>query len=331
MSHEITNRDALAYTGKTPWHGIGTKLTPDATLEQWVEEAGLNYTVEAAPVGYVAGKNGPKICKKRLMLFAGDNGDWFETVSDKYCIHQPRQIVEFYRDLSVNNGFTMDVLGTMSGRRRIWCLAKSPREFDIYGDKIEEYVLLSTNYTGDGSTVFQDTGIRVVCKNTFDLAMHSSSTISKRLSHKMEFNASILKGALGLEDEQRDSLKAALKVFADTTVTDSDKAKFVLDVSHPRATQEQRKEYISKPSRTMENLYRVLNKGEGQQGIQDTVYGLFNGVTRFEDHERNERATGARLTSAWFGHGSSIKSLAWDLCVKDCVAAKSSNAEILRH
>ena len=46
MSHEIDNtagRDAMAYIGQTPWHGLGQALTPNAPLETWQDEAGLNW------------------------------------------------------------------------------------------------------------------------------------------------------------------------------------------------------------------------------------------------------------------------------------------------
>ena len=55
MAHMIDNttgRDAIAYTGATPWHGLGQALTPGASIETWTEQAGLGYTVLESPVLY---------------------------------------------------------------------------------------------------------------------------------------------------------------------------------------------------------------------------------------------------------------------------------------
>ena len=41
MSHMIAKmedgRDAMAYVGDTPWHGLGQQLTSDAPLEVWAK------------------------------------------------------------------------------------------------------------------------------------------------------------------------------------------------------------------------------------------------------------------------------------------------------
>jgi hypothetical protein len=53
MAHMIdttTGTAAIAYAGKTPWHGLGQALTPDASIETWTREAGLSYSVLEAPV-----------------------------------------------------------------------------------------------------------------------------------------------------------------------------------------------------------------------------------------------------------------------------------------
>ena len=55
MAHMIdttTGRAAMAYTGQTPWHGLGQALTPGADIDTWTRQAGLGYTVLESPVQY---------------------------------------------------------------------------------------------------------------------------------------------------------------------------------------------------------------------------------------------------------------------------------------
>jgi hypothetical protein len=44
----------MAYAGQQPWHGPGTPLAPDQSLEVWAQQAGMNGQIEAADVHYIA-------------------------------------------------------------------------------------------------------------------------------------------------------------------------------------------------------------------------------------------------------------------------------------
>ena len=58
MSHNLdlsTGKPAMAYVGKEPWHRLGQKLTPNATIEEWIVEAQLVWQIERVPVYYFFG------------------------------------------------------------------------------------------------------------------------------------------------------------------------------------------------------------------------------------------------------------------------------------
>ena len=58
MSHnlEMVNGKAqMAYAGTKPWHGLGKEVSNDLTPEQFMKEAGLDWTVELKPAFYVDG------------------------------------------------------------------------------------------------------------------------------------------------------------------------------------------------------------------------------------------------------------------------------------
>ena len=42
MIDETTGKAAIAYVGKTPWHGLGQELTPGQDIPTWTREAGLD-------------------------------------------------------------------------------------------------------------------------------------------------------------------------------------------------------------------------------------------------------------------------------------------------
>ena len=39
MAHLI---DTMAYTGQTPWHGLGNVLPPQQSLDIWLQAAGMD-------------------------------------------------------------------------------------------------------------------------------------------------------------------------------------------------------------------------------------------------------------------------------------------------
>ena len=59
MAHEleIVNGQAqMAYVGDVPWHGLGTKVPADLTPDQFMEKAGLNWSVEKEDILTKKGK-----------------------------------------------------------------------------------------------------------------------------------------------------------------------------------------------------------------------------------------------------------------------------------
>lgn len=47
MAHLI---DTMAYTGQTPWHGLGNILPPQQSLDIWLQAAGMDWTIEQSDV-----------------------------------------------------------------------------------------------------------------------------------------------------------------------------------------------------------------------------------------------------------------------------------------
>lgn len=47
MAHLI---DTMAYTGQTPWHGLGNILPAQQSLDTWLQAAGMDWTIEQSDV-----------------------------------------------------------------------------------------------------------------------------------------------------------------------------------------------------------------------------------------------------------------------------------------
>jgi len=63
-------------------------------------------------------------------------------VSQRYKVVQPREILEFYRDLIEVSGFQLETAGVLKGCRKIWVLARIGHSATIQGNDVHDaYVL----------------------------------------------------------------------------------------------------------------------------------------------------------------------------------------------
>ena len=150
MAHMIdmtTGNAAMAFVGQKPWHGLGSELTPGATIEQWTDEAGLGYTVLESPVLYET----PAVTElqrwpDRKVLHRSDTGAPLAVVSDGYHVVQPAQVMDFFRKLSDIGGFELETAGALSDGKRVWALASVGAAAPVLNrDLVKPYLLFGTS------------------------------------------------------------------------------------------------------------------------------------------------------------------------------------------
>ena len=49
MAHLV---ETMAYTGLTPWHGLGSQLPEKQPLEVWAQAAGMDWQIKESPVHF---------------------------------------------------------------------------------------------------------------------------------------------------------------------------------------------------------------------------------------------------------------------------------------
>lgn len=180
MAHLV---EQMAYVGQTPWHGLGNQLAPRQPIEVWERQAGMDWSILESPVHYTADSAGglSQIMSypDHKVLFRSDNKTPLSVVGARYKVVQPREILEFYRDLTAKSGFELDTAGVLKGGRKLWALARTGQTGVLRGnDQTDAYVLLATACDGSMATTAQFTSIRVVCNNTLAVATAGAVTRS---------------------------------------------------------------------------------------------------------------------------------------------------------
>ena len=315
MAHEL---QTMAYIGNEPWHGLGNKLPANQSIEIWQREAGMNWEIEETDVLYSVSKGigiHLKPSYDNKVLYRSDNHEALSVVSKRYKTVQPKEVLEFYRDLTVAGGFQLETAGVLKHGRKLWALAKTGQEVMLRGgDKVKGYLLLATSCDGSMATTAQFTSIRVVCNNTLQLAVGEKKGAVK-VPHSTTFDPIAVKRELGLGMSAWDSFMESITVMAERKVNKFETMHFLVEVLGDPALP-LNEQPNQKALQSVYSLFAGGGKGSDMASASGTAWGLLNGVTEYVDHSRRAMSQDHRLDSAWFGAGASIKNKAFEEALK---------------
>lgn len=104
-------------------------------------------------------------------------------------------------------GVRYETAGSLQEGRRVWLLARLPREYIIAGERISPYMVFSNTHDGSGAVKTVFTPIRVVCNNTLNLALRTAKR-SWSMIHTGDISGKIeeAKNTLFLADEYMSAL-----------------------------------------------------------------------------------------------------------------------------
>lgn len=314
---------SMAWTGQQPWHGLGNQLAPKQPIEIWQKQAGMDWTIESAEVRYVSGNAGTNLGSihafpGQRVLYRSDSKVPLSVVSARYNVVQPREILEFYRDLTEVGGFELETAGVLKDGKKLWALARTGQSVTLKGkDTVNGYLLLATACDGTLATTATFTSIRVVCANTLQIALGDSAGAIK-VPHRSQFDAAAVKRQLGITTSSWDSFMARMRALSERKVSDAVAEKFfqhVLTYSSggPNTPMQATNDRANK---VVQSLYAGNGMGATLASASGTAWGLVNAFTEFVDHQRRARSEDHRRDAAWFGAGATLKQRAFDEAMK---------------
>lgn len=311
MIDESNGRANIAWIGERPWHGMGTEMPEGADLDQWRVAAGLDYSVLRSKVQYT--HDGELREGEGSILLRSDNGNMLSHVTDRYKVVQPKEVIEFYRDLCDVHGFKLETAGALSDGKRVWALARTGEGFTVgRNDRIENYLMLATSYDKSMATRCLFTTVRVVCHNTLSMAV-ADKTGGVSISHAAMFDASKVKLDLGIMDSSSIVMADAFKAMTTRKVKDSEASRWIAKVLFDLTDDKEIQEQTTKATNIIKgvfDLYKGAGKGSGFETANGTAFGLMNAITEHVDHHA-ARNVNNRMQSAWFGAGEKLKAKAY--------------------
>jgi len=319
MSHLV---QTMAYAGATPWHGLGNRLQAFQPLDVWAEAAGMNWRIEETDVMFRTGAHeldAVKAFSEQKVLYRSDTLAPLSTVSQRYQVVQPSQVLEFYRDLTEVGGYQLETAGVLKGGRKLWALARTGQSTTLAGgDEVRGYLLLATACDGTLATTAQFTSVRVVCNNTLQIALGRNRGAVK-VPHRSEFDPQAVKDELGVTISSWDGFMVRMHELAERKVSHTESERFfqrLFTYSWTRPGAEGSVKVNDRGVKAVLSLFEGNGRGATLQSAAGTAWGLVNSVTEYVDHQQRARNPGNRLNSAWFGAGAALKQKAWDAALE---------------
>lgn len=136
---------------KKPWHGLGTivKEAPDSA--DAIRLAGLDWTVVQEPI-YT---NFNKLVEGYRANVRISDRKVLGVVSDRYKVVQNIDAFSFTDEL-LGKGVRYETAGSLQEGRKVWLLARLPREYIIAGERISPYLVFSNTHDGSGRVLLLD-------------------------------------------------------------------------------------------------------------------------------------------------------------------------------
>lgn len=251
------------------------------------------------------------------VLYRSDNLEPLSVVSQRYQEVQPREILEFYRDLTEQSDFDLETAGVLKGGRKLWALARTGQSATLKSKDVSNgYLLLATACDGTLATTAQFTNIRVVCNNTLAVSLANGSGGVVKVPHSTSFDAHSVKQQLGVSVKQWEEHVYEMKQLSERRVTQADAANYLSRVFNDQDNNlilfnSAKKQKDAVPNAKAMNKVMQMFNGQGRgadlDAARDTAYGLLCSITEYVDHERRAMSTDNRLNSAWFGAGAKLK------------------------
>ena len=318
MAHLIENMFSV---GQTPWHKLGTVLDNPPTIEEALELAGMDWEVSKVPTYFETiqkNSGGGTSCREvetgHFVTVRSDTGKPIGNVGKKYEVLQNR---DDFKPFSVitDFGYTLETAGVIDGGKKVWILAKTPKEYMVGDDKILDYILFYTSHDGSSGNCFRDVEIRVVCNNTLTWALSGAKVADYKLRHTSSIKERV--GELTASLKKRNgNVKQAISDmnrFVDTPMTPEmldvyfEAVMPVLKNRHRESVPEMKIWVRNKAKPVYEKLVDLFYNGKGNKG--ETVWDAYNAVTEYHDSHKKHHTDWVKSTQ--FGQSSIDKRRAY--------------------
>ena len=312
MSHEIEINDTVVFGSNKPaWHGLGTVfpglLSP---LRVFAEGVGHRDILEV-PVHL----NGLVLPNQKGLVGITAKGVQvpLSVVGEGYGVLKSETMYRILDGVYQGQG-VVDAAGTLRNGSREWVLVKREAWAAKAGDTVLTYDLWLNRHDGSGCFELHRTNVRVVCANTWKLAVSGGNRVfGVRHTRNVGQGVQAALEVLGYVEEAEVKQRRAAQRMAEASFSATEAARAfnaLLGIKEGA-------EISTRTQNQARELNRLFASGTGNLG--KTRWDAFNAVTEYVDHSRSSRVSEGRsegevrFESVLMGSGDALKARAFDL------------------
>lgn len=320
MSHEISteknSKGDLMVVGQPAWHGLGTVLDKPATAEEALKVSGLDFTVEKKKLFYgVEGISGMFEADNKFATIRTDTNAFLGVVGQHYTVLQNTEAFGFFDALVDQDEAIYHTAGVLGKGERVWILAKLPDYIKVgKDDLIEQYVLIHNSHDASSGLVACVTPVRVVCNNTLTAALRTATNkVTLRHTANVKERLEQAHELLGISNLYKQEMEQVFNQMAKKQFK-AEHLQHYVDSIYPVDPNAEVQQFTLLGKKAKEKIVELFETGVGQdtKTAKGTMFGAYNAVTYFLDHERKFKSAETKLNSTWFGDAQTIRQKAFD-------------------
>jgi len=273
---------------------VGIEISSSMTLDQQLEEAGLNWTVKTSPITY---GDRPYKTTDFNMAYRSDTGLPLDVYGSQRKPFQNRDILELFHNFCELNDLTIERLGSIKNGLELFAIARLPVQLDVkkVGDISDIYLLINESHKlGRGLKVDLFFN-RLVCTNGM---VKSVNMLTGIINHNAEFNQAKITGVLG---QAMDVIKDQQQISEDLAEVPMSTQEAQLHLIKAFGNPDKQLAEQPKIIQTCLRLFNGDGQGSGYLTTYNTAYGLLEAVKEGINWYSSKRDNNTVFSSLCYG------------------------------
>lgn len=273
------------------WHrNIGVTVTPEMTIDQQLEAAGLAWQVEQSPYCY-----GPYFefeDNRNTIAYRSDTGAVLGYFGPHRRVFQNREVVEVFHSFcaSSGDGLSIERLGCLDGGKSLFATARLKHDIDVkhIGDVTETRLLLTEHHVSGRALQVRLYFNRLICTNGMSQLVKVSG---RTLNHMQEFSSESVREYLEAAYRKVAERESVLNQLAEVPISDVEAKMHLVQAfgSTELSWEEQ-----PKAVQTCYRLFQGEGLGSEKLSAFQTLFGLNEAVSEYQNwHMRGSNSVRA--------------------------------------
>lgn len=297
MAHELDiNAGTASFVSSRTdaWHRLGITLPDAFTAEEAMEHGHLGgWDVRKVPMFAqvdtpLLGPINVEVTDRKVVVrdnpVIPDQVDVLGTVGNNYAIIQNEEHAEFLDTLVDESGAHFETAGALKGGSQVFITMKLPGHINVGGvDPVENYLAAINSHDGSMAFTIMVTPVRIVCKNTMNLAFANQSNIV-RIRHSAGAHGSISRAreALEMSFNYLDGFQEEAERLINTPMS-SAAFEEIIRIEFG-AGDDATVNASTRADTKIEELLALFDESETHAEVRNTAWAGLNAMTEWYDH-----------------------------------------------